>query len=145
MESGDLKELIRHMNFEVCEQNYILFNEGETGDKFYIIYEGRVGVSIKDKGIVSELKKGDSFGELSLLFAQPRLGTAIALEKTELISLSRESYEKIIKVLFNQKNHSSLGLEHFKFLQKIPLFFKMSHVSAKYLTQIISFQKFAAG
>ena len=100
VDNGELKNLIRHMNIESFEANSILFTEGDTGDKFYIIYEGRVGISIKEQ-IVSELKKGDSFGELSLLFGQPRSGTAIILEWTELISLSRESYELIIKVTYN--------------------------------------------
>lgn len=86
------------MNLEFFDQGDILFTEGEVGDKFYIIYDGRVGISIKEKGQVSELKKGDSFGELSLLFGQPRSATATVLENSEIITLSKDSYEQIIKV-----------------------------------------------
>lgn len=86
------------MNFEFHERGEMLFKENDPGNKFYIIYEGRIGISIKGRGIVSELKKGDSFGELSLLFGQPRSGTAMVLEKSELITLTKESYEQTIKV-----------------------------------------------
>lgn len=86
------------MNLEFFDQGDILFEEGGAGDKFYIIYDGRVGISIKDQGQVSELKKGDSFGELSLLFGQPRSATAVVLENSEIITLSKDSYELIIKV-----------------------------------------------
>ena len=99
VENDALKNLIQLMNLEFFEQGDVLFNEGDIGDKFYIIYDGRVGISIGNKGMVSELKRGDSFGELSLLFGQPRSGTAIVLEKTELITLSKDSYEQIIKVI----------------------------------------------
>ena len=87
------------MVLESYESEDILFEEGSKGDKFYIIYKGRVGILISGKGLVSELNTGDSFGELSLLFGQPRSGAAIILEKTELISLSKEAYDSIIKVL----------------------------------------------
>jgi CRP-like cAMP-binding protein len=98
VENNELKNLIQLMNLEFFEQGEVLFKEGDIGDKFYIIYEGRIGISIGNKGLVSELKKGDSFGELSLLFGQPRSGTASVLEKTELITLCKDSYEQIIKV-----------------------------------------------
>lgn len=136
--SGELKDLICAMNLEVHKTNEILFQEGDAGDKFYIIYEGSVGISIQGKGMVSELKKGDSFGELSLLFAQPRSGTATILEQTDLISLSRDSYNMIIKEI-----HSTLGSEHFSFLRKVPIFSKMSQLSAKYLTQIAQLRKYS--
>lgn len=89
------------MHLEVYNADEILFKEGDVGDKFYIIYEGRVGISIGRKQNLIELFKGDSFGELSLLFGQPRSGTAKILELTELISLSRDSYNSIIKVISN--------------------------------------------
>ena len=86
------------MRLEFFDLGETLFKEGELGDKFYIIYDGRVGISIQHKGQVSELKKGDSFGELSLLFGQPRSATATVLENSEIITLSKDSYELIIKV-----------------------------------------------
>ena len=132
------------MHIEAYDINQVLFKEGDIGDKFYIIYEGRVGILTEAKGLISELHKGDSFGELSLLFGNPRSGTAVILEKTELISLSRESYDLTIKVKYKQENNSALGYEHFNFLRTIPLFSKMSKLSARYLTQIAVIKKYPA-
>jgi CRP-like cAMP-binding protein len=144
VENGELASLISAMAIEFYSQGDILFKEGDPGNKFYIIYDGRIGISIEGKGIVTELKKGDSFGELSLLFGQTRAGTAVVLERTELISLTRESYELIIKVRNRQKTHTNLCADHFKFLKTVPLFANLSKQSARYLTQIAQLKRCAA-
>jgi CRP-like cAMP-binding protein len=72
--NGRLPELARLMRVEFFTERAKVFDEGETGDKFYIVLTGRVTVY---KGVKSEigtmmlrrlvdLNEGDSFGELAL-------------------------------------------------------------------------------
>jgi CRP-like cAMP-binding protein len=58
------------------------------------------------------LNKGDSFGELALANNAPRAATIIAAMDTNLVTLSRAEYQKIIS-----------SLNQFK-IQEIILFFK---------------------
>jgi CRP-like cAMP-binding protein len=46
---------------------------------------------------VAELKTGDSFGELALIYGAARSATVITSEPTELIVLSKTIYDKVIR------------------------------------------------
>jgi MFS family permease len=65
--------------------------QGDHGEHFYIITDGRVAISI-DGRPVREEGPGESFGEIALLRSVPRTATVEALVATELISLDRSTF-----------------------------------------------------
>lgn len=94
------------MELTKLAKDYTLFEQGEAGDNFYIIFSGKVSVFSRtandtadtyDYKYLCDLKEGDSFGELSLIYGAPRAATIRTVEATDLIVISKEVYEKVIK------------------------------------------------
>ena len=72
----------------------VLFHEGDSGDKLYIVTEGKVklGRSSSDgrENLLAVLGPGEMFGELSLFDPGPRTATASAVSETHLYELNHD-------------------------------------------------------
>jgi putative ABC transport system ATP-binding protein len=72
-----------------------IIREGDTGDRFYLVRQGRVAVQRgPESTLVAELSEGDFFGETALLTGQPRNATVVALEETILYALSEPDFQR---------------------------------------------------
>jgi hypothetical protein len=65
-----------------------IVTEGERGDRFYLVADGELTVSVSDR----ILQRGDWFGELALLRDVPRTATVTALTPVRLDSLDKETF-----------------------------------------------------
>lgn len=75
--------------------NECIFNEGDTNRELYIIQEG--GVVIRKNtpnGVIdiAEFKKGDFFGDISLLQSVPRYAGAFSKGNTRLLMLKQAGF-----------------------------------------------------
>ena len=74
----------------------LIFDQGNPGDKFYLVYGGRVRILQRnEKGQEINLgvrTKGDHFGETALVADKPRDVAARAVEDTTLVSIDRDSF-----------------------------------------------------
>lgn len=68
-----------------------LIQEGDAGDRYYLIQRGRVVVTQGGQP-VREQGPGDSFGEIALLRDVPRTASVRALEPVETLTLSRDDF-----------------------------------------------------
>ena len=88
-------------------QSKLSFKEGETvyrkGDmaqQMYVILSGRIRMYVGSEAQgewAEELGKGDFFGEGSLLEPIPRVHTAVALEDSEVVTISRGTFLRMIR------------------------------------------------
>jgi CRP-like cAMP-binding protein len=82
----------------------VIVRQGEPGDEFFIIEDGRVQVELDDASETGEpvplaqLGPGDYFGELALLTDAPRNATVVALTDCALLSMTREAFERFLDV-----------------------------------------------
>ena len=80
----------------------ILMSEGETGESLYLISSGKVKIFVSDEN-GNEMTlfvegPGSYIGEISLLDGSPRTASAITLEKTEVLSISKKDFTDVITV-----------------------------------------------
>jgi CRP/FNR family transcriptional regulator, cyclic AMP receptor protein len=79
-----------------CKSGEVLFRAGHEGDAMYIIEEGKVRIFVRAKDghevTLTELQRGDFFGEMVLIDGKPRSADARVVEDARLAVLSREHF-----------------------------------------------------
>jgi hypothetical protein len=73
--------------------------EGERGERFFIVAEGRLDVVVGQAGHeqrVNVLEEGDYFGEMALLTEEPRRATVRTTAPTELYGLDRAHFTALL-------------------------------------------------
>jgi len=99
--SASIDELIRRFERIKTRAGEIILREGDEGDFYYIIENGRCSVSRKVGGVdmsLAELKAGDAFGEEALVAESTRnatvcmktAGVLLRLKKNDFIELLRQ-------------------------------------------------------
>jgi len=94
-----LSEQQLHRLFKLLEKvsynaGEIVFEQGEQPSHIYIIQSGKIKLVVSKDDTTLELivfDQGQCFGEASIIGIQPHAATAMALENTELIILSRQA------------------------------------------------------
>ncbi len=91
-----LTEVSQKMLKERYPAGATIVRQGDEGDKFYIIREGKVDISTVDKGgttrMIATLTEGDFFGEAALITGQPRNATIVAKDDAVLYSLKKDDF-----------------------------------------------------
>ncbi|MDE2511897.1 MAG: cyclic nucleotide-binding domain-containing protein [Elusimicrobia bacterium] len=71
--------------------------EGDAGDALYLIFKGAVAVTKRGwSEPVARLTDGDFFGEMALLFGEPRSATVRTETETEVFCLAAQDFQRVI-------------------------------------------------
>ena len=90
----DRKSLAEFLTERELDSGSTLFRTGEEAEELYLVARG--SLAIKSEGqMVGELGAGEVIGALCLVHAGLRECDAVALEATQLLCLSRESYLRL--------------------------------------------------
>jgi hypothetical protein len=73
-----------------------IFAKGDLGASLYIVYEGEVGI-FNGPQLLTTFRKGDFFGELALLDAEPRSATAVAQSAVRAFRLDQDDFYDVME------------------------------------------------
>ena len=83
-----------HKNLEFGDE---LFKIGDEGDSGYVVKRGSFRVAAIERVNEMIVGPGALIGELALMVAMPRPGTAMALESSTVIRLSRSLFQRVLE------------------------------------------------
>ncbi|KAK9491912.1 cyclic nucleotide-binding-like protein [Lipomyces doorenjongii] len=82
----------------------VIIKEGDVGEHFYVIEDGEAEVYKEGEGKVTDLVKGDYFGELALLNDAPRAATVVAKTNVRVVTLDKSGFKRMLgEVILKQK------------------------------------------
>jgi CRP-like cAMP-binding protein len=100
--ASNINELFERLEPVALKAGDIVIKQGDVGDYFYIIKEGRCRVSRKAEksgqvAVLGELSEGDSFGEEALLSGAPRNATIGMATDGVVMRLSKQDFEELLQ------------------------------------------------
>jgi len=97
---SELVEVLKICHQMEFPENHVIFQEGEAGDRCYIIEDGAVRISkyIPNMGeeALAVLKNGSYFGEMALIDGSTRSATAIANVKTACLVINKADLDGLL-------------------------------------------------
>jgi len=91
----ELVRVARLADSRHLEPGEVLFQQGDSGDAFYIVVSGLVDVEIEGRRVASSGAR-EGIGEMALLDGQPRSATVRAVEPTTLLRIDQGSFEALL-------------------------------------------------
>ena len=117
LSSSQKGAVIDCMYKKTVKENELLIREGDDGDLFYVIRQGKFEISKKSQGLLKLACPGDCVGELALLYGAPRAATVKCLSKEAVVwCLHRSHLRRAIMKQVNKESNKNIG-----FLKKVPL------------------------
>ncbi|MCY1023312.1 cyclic nucleotide-binding domain-containing protein [Pyxidicoccus sp. MSG2] len=91
----DRRTLVERFRARDVERDEVIIRDGDQTDGLYVVLSGEVEVS-KDGHLLTRLKEGDLFGEISLLQKTPATATVTVSRHTTLLRLPRADFDALI-------------------------------------------------
>lgn len=118
-----------------------IFNQGDVGTTFYVIYAGSVKVYVNagNDGLgtnVATLELGDAFGELALVGDGTRAATCVTAAPTQLLLIEKDAYEATCTQILEEKVSC-----RFEFLRNIFLFSSLDDEELTSLAKVLTEKK----
>jgi putative peptide zinc metalloprotease protein len=141
--------IVRHLGLERYRAGDYVVRQGEAGDKFYLIRHGQAEVvQVDAEGWprdLAVLRRGDTFGELALLYDQPRSASVRALTPLQVYALDRTSFETMVAPELRDRGFTMQRIEERSELQRMPLFRQASPSELDPILDRLRAEEFAPG
>ena len=95
-----LGKLAERMQRDEVRAGTVLINEGEPGDRFFVLLQGMATVSQSALGKRGVLRAGEFFGEVALAMGVPRTATVTAMTPCVVASCDQATFDELLRPLF---------------------------------------------
>jgi CRP-like cAMP-binding protein len=95
-----LSKLAARLEREEVAPGAAVVQEGEPGERFYIVLSGMLNVSQESIGERRMLRPGDVFGEVALAMGIPRTASVRAVTPAVVASCDQETFDEFLRPLF---------------------------------------------
>jgi len=95
-----LAQLAERMRREPIPAGHAVVDEGDEGERFYVVLSGMFAVTQASLGPRRVLRPGDYFGEVALAMEIARTASVRALTPSMVASCDRETFDEFIRPLF---------------------------------------------
>lgn len=101
MGGADLKRLASIARVHQVPKGILIFEKRMAGNHLFVVMKGRIKIysgldQSNKKKTFAYLEPGDFFGEMSLLDKKGRSLSAQAMEETELLTISRKEFQRLL-------------------------------------------------
>lgn len=93
--ASEIAEIADLLSLHIVRAEEVIFNRGDQADCMYFIVSGVIEIS--KPGKVENIKGGDFFGEIGVLYNTPRIADATAKTETELLLLNSRDVELFLE------------------------------------------------
>ncbi len=97
LSAAELEEVAKVCEYKIYQPGDIIMREGDPGGILFVIKKGEIKITRnfhhQEDIVLTILRDDEFFGELSLLDGRSRSASAIAMNKAELILLSKEEFD----------------------------------------------------
>jgi len=113
------ENIVKKMFYCEVPLNDFIFKQSENATSFFILERGSMEVIVNDKS-KRELKAGDGFGELALLYNAPRSASVKALDHCNLWGIDRNTFRRAVEEMITKEYE-----ENRKFMEVVRFFRKI--------------------
>lgn len=97
---GVLEKILARINYYKFSKGEKVCRQGDPGDAFYVINEGRLRISVRSAFLFSKtlatLGPGNCVGEMALLTREPRSATVTCEEDSKLFVLRVDDFDNVL-------------------------------------------------
>ena len=96
----ELRSISQLMRLVEYHKDEAVYSEGGEAEAFFVIVSGRFEATVADatkKKVLAYLRRGDYFGEMSLLTGQPHSATLRALSDSMVLVIKKDDFKKTIE------------------------------------------------
>lgn len=92
-----LSQIAHAIKLRSYQAGEVIIEEGEMGDRLYIIVDGKVSVSRHSEHLTT-FEHPAVFGDLAVLDDSPRVVTVTALEDSDMLELKKDDLKAILEI-----------------------------------------------
>lgn len=96
LSDDDLLDLATLLKLENYHRGFPVIQKGDPASNLFILISGRVEVMDEDGVTLAEMRRGDVFGEMSLLSGDSVTTTIMAMEPCQIAALSQKNFRHVL-------------------------------------------------